>query len=124
MQINTNLRGTTSPIRRRRPAAVLLASVGLGGVLTGCGDSDGPTAASSSPRQTDKRVLWLGDSIAGAEAQRSADGIHSCQQGSAAFAKWFTEQLGKAYDFTPAAAEKWAQGSWVSDRTYADLGCD
>ncbi|MEV0612086.1 SGNH/GDSL hydrolase family protein [Nonomuraea sp. NPDC050404] len=70
----------------------------------------------------DSAALWGADSAA-AEAQRSSDGIHSCQQGSAAFAKWFTEQLGKRYDFTPAAPEQWARGSWVSDPRFAKLGC-
>jgi hypothetical protein len=70
----------------------------------------------------DSSALWGVDSTA-AKAHRSSDGIHSCQQGSAAFAKWFTEQLGKAHGFTPAAPGQWAKGSWVADKRYAKLGC-
>ncbi|WP_431045310.1 hypothetical protein ACQUSR_27590 [Streptomyces sp. P1-3] len=43
-------------------------------------------------RFVDASALWGTDPKAG-KAQRASDGIHSCQQGSAAFAKWFTEQL-------------------------------
>ncbi|WP_433855779.1 SGNH/GDSL hydrolase family protein [Streptomyces kronopolitis] len=71
----------------------------------------------------DTTPLW-GTERAGKQARRSPDGIHSCQQGSAAFAKWFTERLGKQYGFTPAAPDKWAQGSWTGDKRYAQLKCD
>lgn len=71
----------------------------------------------------DASALWGTDSTAD-EAQRSSDGIHSCQQGSASFAKWFTGRLGKQYGFTPAAPDQWAKGSWVEDRRYAKLGCE
>ncbi|MEU5703410.1 SGNH/GDSL hydrolase family protein [Streptomyces aurantiacus] len=70
----------------------------------------------------DASALWGTDGAA-AKAQRSSDGIHSCQQGSAAFAKWFTERLGKQYGFTPAAPDQWAKDPWVGDRRYAKLGC-
>ncbi|MEU7434359.1 SGNH/GDSL hydrolase family protein [Streptomyces sioyaensis] len=70
----------------------------------------------------DTTPLWGTDS-AGKQAQRSPDGIHSCQQGSAAFAKWFTEQLGKQDGFTPAAPEKWAKGSWTGSKRYVPLKC-
>ncbi|MFI0905143.1 SGNH/GDSL hydrolase family protein [Streptomyces sioyaensis] len=70
----------------------------------------------------DATPLWGTDS-AGKQAQRSQDGVHSCQQGSAAFAKWFTEQLGKQDGFTPAAPEKWAKGSWTGDKRYVQLKC-
>ncbi|WP_432004256.1 SGNH/GDSL hydrolase family protein [Streptomyces sioyaensis] len=70
----------------------------------------------------DATPLW-GTDPAGKQAQRSRDGIHSCQQGSAAFAKWFTEQLGKQDGFTPAAPAKWAKGSWTGDKRFAKLGC-
>ncbi|MGK5638059.1 SGNH/GDSL hydrolase family protein [Streptomyces sp. URMC 126] len=73
-------------------------------------------------RFLDASALWGTDPEA-ARAQRSGDGIHSCQQGSAAFAKWFTERLGKVYGFTPAAPEKWATGSWTSDARFGKLGC-
>ncbi|MEU5092831.1 SGNH/GDSL hydrolase family protein [Streptomyces sp. NPDC021356] len=70
----------------------------------------------------DASALWGTDSTA-AKAQRSSDGIHSCQQGSASFAKWFTAQLGTQYGFTPAAPDQWAKGSWVGEKRYAKLGC-
>ncbi|MDQ0815265.1 lysophospholipase L1-like esterase [Streptomyces sp. B3I7] len=70
----------------------------------------------------DASKLWGTDGTA-ARAQRSSDGIHSCQQGSAGFAKWFTERLGALYDFTPAAPERWAEDGWAGDRRYAELGC-
>ncbi|MFE2230003.1 SGNH/GDSL hydrolase family protein [Streptomyces kronopolitis] len=71
----------------------------------------------------DTTPLW-GTEPTGKQARRSPDGIHSCQQGSAAFAKWYTERLGKQNGFTPAAPQKWAQGSWTGDKRYANLKCD
>ncbi len=71
----------------------------------------------------DAGELWGTDSDA-EQAQRSADGIHSCQQGSAAFAAWFGEELGERYGFTPAAPEEWATGSWTSDEQFGHLGCE
>ena len=73
-------------------------------------------------RFLDSSKLWGTDASA-ARAQRAPDGIHSCQQGSAAFALWFTQQLGKAYGFTPAAPKKWANGSWTGDERYGKLDC-
>ncbi|MEV7415381.1 SGNH/GDSL hydrolase family protein [Streptomyces sp. NPDC089919] len=73
-------------------------------------------------RFLDAGALWGTDHRA-ARAQRSADGIHSCQQGSAAFAKWFTAELGKAYGFAPAPADEWATGAWTGDARYGKLGC-
>ncbi|MFD7106020.1 SGNH/GDSL hydrolase family protein [Streptomyces celluloflavus] len=73
-------------------------------------------------RFLDASALWGTDSTA-AKAQRGKDGIHSCQQGSAAFAKWFGEQLNKQYGFTPAAVDQWATGAWTGDKVYAPLGC-
>lgn len=70
----------------------------------------------------DASALWGTDSSA-AKAQRSKDGIHSCQQGSAAFAAWFGKELNKRYAFTPAAPEQWANGSWTGDKVYGPLGC-
>lgn len=80
-------------------------------------------ASGGTVRFVDTTPLWGTDS-AGAKAERSKDGVHSCQQGSAAFAKWFTERLGKQHGFTPAAPGKWAQGSWTGDKRYAQLKCD
>lgn len=70
----------------------------------------------------DASALWGTDNKA-AEAQRSKDGIHSCQQGSAAFAQWFGEQLRQRYSFAPAPVDRWATGSWTGDKTYSRLGC-
>ncbi|GCD92913.1 SGNH/GDSL hydrolase family protein [Embleya hyalina] len=70
----------------------------------------------------DAAALWGTDGAA-AKAQRSNDGIHSCQQGAAAFAHWLGKELGKRYSFTPAAADRWATGSWTGDKVYARLGC-
>ncbi|MFG2827006.1 SGNH/GDSL hydrolase family protein [Streptomyces sp. NPDC048434] len=67
-------------------------------------------------------ALWGTDNAA-SKAQRSPDGIHSCQQGSAAFAKWFTDQLGELHGFRPAAAKQWANGSWTGDERFAKLNC-
>ncbi|MBP0456718.1 SGNH/GDSL hydrolase family protein [Streptomyces montanisoli] len=80
-------------------------------------DADGAKVAFA-----DASALW-GTDAGAAKAQRSADGIHSCQQGSAAFAKWFTERLGKRYGFAPAPPDEWATGPWVSNQRYAKLGC-
>ncbi|MFE9506534.1 SGNH/GDSL hydrolase family protein [Streptomyces anthocyanicus] len=70
----------------------------------------------------DAAALW-GDDSASERAQRSEDGIHSCQQGSAAFAVWFGEQLEKRYGFDPAAADAWATGDWTGAKVYSRLGC-
>ncbi|MGW7411021.1 SGNH/GDSL hydrolase family protein [Streptomyces sp. NPDC054863] len=70
----------------------------------------------------DASALWGTDS-AGAKAQRSKDGIHSCQQGSAAFAQWLGKELGKQYSFTPAPAAEWATGPWTGDKVFGPLGC-
>ncbi|WP_406146176.1 SGNH/GDSL hydrolase family protein [Streptomyces sp. NBC_01012] len=70
----------------------------------------------------DASALWGTDSAA-AKAQRSKDGIHSCQQGSAAFAQWFDEELGKQYSYTPAPADQWATGPWTGDKVYGPLHC-
>ncbi|MFD8433254.1 SGNH/GDSL hydrolase family protein, partial [Streptomyces coelicoflavus] len=71
----------------------------------------------------DASALW-GDDGAAKKAQRSKDGIHSCQQGSAAFAVWFGEQLEKRYGFDPAAAGTWATGTWTGEEVYSRLGCE
>ncbi|MGW0535169.1 SGNH/GDSL hydrolase family protein [Streptomyces sp. NPDC003032] len=70
----------------------------------------------------DASALWGTDNAA-PKAQRSKDGIHSCQQGSAAFAQWLTKELGKRYSFTPAPADQWATGSWTGAKVYGGLGC-
>ncbi|AZM57953.1 SGNH/GDSL hydrolase family protein [Streptomyces sp. WAC 01529] len=73
-------------------------------------------------RLLDASALW-GTDAGAAKAQRGKDGIHSCQQGSAAFAQWLTKELGKQYAFTPVPADRWATGSWTSDKVYGPLGC-
>ncbi|MEO3750736.1 SGNH/GDSL hydrolase family protein [Streptomyces sp. B6B3] len=70
----------------------------------------------------DAAALW-GTESGAEQAQRAPDGIHSCQQGSAAFAAWFGEELGARYGFAPAAPEEWATGAWTGDERFAQLGC-
>jgi hypothetical protein len=70
----------------------------------------------------DASALWGTDNAA-AKAQRSKDGIHSCQQGSAAFAVWLGKELARQYGFTPAAPETWATASWTGEKVYDQLGC-
>ncbi|MFG3280582.1 SGNH hydrolase domain-containing protein [Streptomyces sp. NPDC048111] len=70
----------------------------------------------------DSAQLWGTDATA-KKAQRSSDGIHNCQQGAAAFAKWFAAQLGKEAGFTPAGVDTWARGAWTGDARYANLKC-
>lgn len=73
-------------------------------------------------RFLDTASLWGTDSGA-AMAQRSEDGIHSCQQGSAAFAQWFGKELQALYGFAPAAPEEWATGAWTGEKVFSRLGC-
>ncbi|MER7758140.1 SGNH/GDSL hydrolase family protein [Streptomyces sp. NPDC097619] len=70
----------------------------------------------------DASALWGTDRTA-EKAYRSKDGIHSCRQGSAAFAQWFTKELSKVTPFTLAAPDTWANGPWTGDERYAKLGC-
>ncbi|MFC4062896.1 SGNH hydrolase domain-containing protein [Planomonospora corallina] len=70
----------------------------------------------------DATELWGGDHSAD-KAQRAKDGIHSCQQGSAAFATWFTKQLGELTGFAPASPRVWATGPWTGDERFVKLGC-
>lgn len=70
----------------------------------------------------DASQLWGTDASA-KKAQRAADGIHNCQQGAAAFAKWFTDKLGEQESFTPASVDSWAQKSWTGDERYSKLNC-
>ncbi|MFI6743119.1 SGNH hydrolase domain-containing protein [Nonomuraea sp. NPDC050451] len=79
-------------------------------------------AEAAHVRYLDASALWGGD-YAAAKAQRAKDGIHSCQQGSAAFATWFAKQLGELAGFTPAAPGVWATGAWTGDERFAKLGC-
>ncbi|MET8685454.1 SGNH/GDSL hydrolase family protein [Streptomyces sp. NPDC004732] len=73
-------------------------------------------------RFLDSAALWGTDGTA-PKALRSKDGIHSCQQGSAAFAQWLGKELGRVYSFTPAPADRWATGSWTGAKVYGPLGC-
>ncbi|MFF3152464.1 SGNH hydrolase domain-containing protein [Streptomyces sp. NPDC057910] len=70
----------------------------------------------------DSSQLW-GTDAAAKKAQRSSDGIHNCQQGAAAFAKWLSEQLGREAGFTPAPVDAWAKGAWTGDGRYGTLKC-
>ncbi|MEU8362504.1 SGNH/GDSL hydrolase family protein [Nonomuraea sp. NPDC048882] len=79
-------------------------------------------ADAENARYLDASQLWGTDHSA-ERAQRSKDGIHSCQQGSAAFATWFAKRLGELTEFTPAAPATWATGSWTGDERYVKLGC-
>ncbi|MFF4621575.1 SGNH/GDSL hydrolase family protein [Nonomuraea jabiensis] len=79
-------------------------------------------AKAAHGRYLDASALW-GSDYAAAKAQRAKDGIHSCQQGSAAFATWFAKQLGELAGFTPAAPAVWATGPWTGDDRFAKLGC-
>ncbi|MGV9384022.1 SGNH hydrolase domain-containing protein [Nonomuraea sp. NPDC003707] len=79
-------------------------------------------AKTTHVRYLDASALW-GSDYAAAKAQRAKDGIHSCQQGSAAFATWFAKQLGELAGFTPAAPAVWATGPWTGGERFAKLGC-
>lgn len=70
----------------------------------------------------DASQVWGTDASA-EKALRAPDGIHNCQQGAAAFAKWFTGELGKREGFTPASVDSWAQKSWTGDERYSKLRC-
>ncbi|WGD37646.1 SGNH/GDSL hydrolase family protein [Lysinibacter sp. HNR] len=53
---------------------------------------------------------------------RSEDGIHTCQQGAARLTQWLLNQLTVLYpDFTPPAADKWANSGWSSAKQFT--GC-
>jgi hypothetical protein len=73
-------------------------------------------------RYLDASELWGSDPAAG-QAQRAKDGIHSCQQGAAAFGAWFAKRLGELTGFTPAAPDVWATGPWTGDERFVKLGC-
>ncbi|WP_157245262.1 SGNH/GDSL hydrolase family protein [Nonomuraea typhae] len=79
-------------------------------------------AEAGQARYLDAAQLWGRDYAAG-QAQRAKDGIHSCQQGSAAFAAWFGKQLGTLVAYTPAEPGAWATGAWTGDERFAKLGC-
>ncbi|MEV5893479.1 SGNH/GDSL hydrolase family protein [Nonomuraea fuscirosea] len=79
-------------------------------------------AEAENARYLDASQLW-GNDYSAERAQRAKDGIHSCQQGSAAFATWFAKQLGELAGFTPAAPATWATGSWTGNERYVKLGC-
>jgi peptidoglycan/LPS O-acetylase OafA/YrhL len=53
---------------------------------------------------------------------RSADGIHTCQQGAARFAGWLLDELARRYTgFVPAAPEEWVDAGWAADDRFK--GC-
>ncbi|MEU7045364.1 SGNH/GDSL hydrolase family protein [Streptomyces varsoviensis] len=70
----------------------------------------------------DASQLWGTDKSA-KKALRGPDGIHNCQQGAAAFAKWFSTELGKREGFEPAPVDKWAKGGWTGSDRYGKQSC-
>ncbi|MFP5022335.1 SGNH/GDSL hydrolase family protein [Pseudonocardia phyllosphaerae] len=53
---------------------------------------------------------------------RSADGIHACQQGAARFATWLVDKLATVRPgIVPAAPEQWANAGWSADPRFR--GC-
>ncbi|MYU02226.1 MULTISPECIES: hypothetical protein [unclassified Streptomyces] len=80
-------------------------------------------ASGGAATYLDASQLWGTDAKA-KKAQRAADGIHNCQQGAAAFADWFTTELGRKEGFKPAPVDAWANGSWTGDKRYTTLKCE
>ncbi|MFD7033653.1 SGNH/GDSL hydrolase family protein [Streptomyces sp. NPDC059917] len=70
----------------------------------------------------DASALWGADATA-PQAQRSADRTHSCQQGTAKFAQWFSTELGKLTGFSPADPKGWANGEWTKSDVFSKLNC-
>ncbi|MGP3691495.1 SGNH/GDSL hydrolase family protein [Streptomyces sp. IBSNAI002] len=70
----------------------------------------------------DAADLW-GSDFKDERAYRASDKIHSCQQGTARFAQWFTTELGKLTGFSPADAKGWTGGEWTKSDEYAKLNC-
>ncbi|NRQ35500.1 SGNH/GDSL hydrolase family protein [Nonomuraea sp. NN258] len=85
-------------------------------------NAPGMAAKAAGAGFLDAAELWGRDHTAD-QAKRAKDGIHSCQQGSAAFATWFTARLGRLAGFTPADPGTWATGSWTADERFVKLGC-
>lgn len=53
---------------------------------------------------------------------RSADGIHTCQQGAARFAGWLLDELAQRYTgFVPADPAEWVDAGWAADDRFR--GC-
>lgn len=70
----------------------------------------------------DASALW-GTDYKGEKAQRASDKIHSCQQGSASFAQWFTGELGRMGNFKIADAKTWTDGDWTKSDVFSALNC-
>ncbi|MFF3002259.1 SGNH/GDSL hydrolase family protein [Kitasatospora sp. NPDC057940] len=70
----------------------------------------------------DASALW-GTDFKAPQAQRSNDRTHSCQQGTAKFAQWFTTEVGKLAGFSPADPKSWANGDWTRSDVFAQLNC-
>ncbi|MFJ7206570.1 SGNH/GDSL hydrolase family protein [Streptomyces sp. NPDC098789] len=70
----------------------------------------------------DASALWGTDATA-PQAQRSSDKTHSCQQGTAKFAQWFSTELGRLAGFSPADPKGWANGEWTKSDVFAKLNC-
>ena len=88
-----------------------------------------PDSAREVAQESDGKVTFLdasalwGTDGAATKAQRGADGIHACQQASAAFAAWFMTEFAKVSGLEPAAPKTWATGDWTSAETYATYDC-
>ncbi|MFD7588623.1 SGNH/GDSL hydrolase family protein [Kitasatospora sp. NPDC059811] len=70
----------------------------------------------------DASALW-GTDFKAPQAQRSNDRTHSCQQGTAKFAQWFTTEVGRLAGFSPADPKSWANGDWTKSDVFAQLNC-
>lgn len=83
-------------------------------------------AANSSGRAVflDSTAVW-GDTYQrerDGSPDRSADGIHTCQQGAARFAGWLLDELARRHTgFVPAAPEDWVDAGWAADDRFT--GC-
>lgn len=72
----------------------------------------------------DSSVVW-GDTYQqerDGKPDRSADGIHTCQQGAARFAGWLLDELAARYSgFVPADPQEWVDDGWAADARFK--GC-
>ncbi|WP_394619350.1 SGNH/GDSL hydrolase family protein [Lentzea sp. JNUCC 0626] len=72
----------------------------------------------------DANAVWGGtyQQTRDGKADRSADGIHTCPQGAARFARWLVGEIAKRPGgFTPADPGSWANTGWSADKHFA--GC-
>jgi hypothetical protein len=83
-------------------------------------DAARAVAAGSSGLATvlDANAVWGStyQQVRDGTADRSTDGIHTCPQGAARFTNWLLTELANLFpDFTPAAAQAWANTGWSAD---------